>query len=225
MPNREGRIRGTRIGWTGLLLAVSLAGCGRPPAPMPPASALSAPPVAPDPIRAADPLLAERMESLTQRSAIWRAGLDTIRANGFRVLVAAPEQVRRMVPELEGYRTEHFGEVLPLRDEAGALIGAVVSVDVPRLERLFLAAGLPASILAGDVDRILIHEVYGHVVPLSVSRQLSGGCPDPAPEEPALSSCAIRRENRIRAELGLEPRTAYDIRGLTIGRILHAEDI
>lgn len=171
-------------------------------------------------LRAVDPLLSKRLAALEARSPTWRAALDTLRATGFEVLVARPEQVGERIPRLSGYRATHLGEVIPLRKAGGVLRGAVVTVDVARLEKLADRVGLPRSVLEEDVDRILIHELYGHVVPLAVARRISGGCPDPAPGEPVLSSCAITRENRIRRELGLELRTAYDLRGLAIGRSL-----
>lgn len=183
---------------------------------------------APAPVRVvgkvtvADELLAARMDALERRSAIWRAGMDSIHATGFFVLVAGPAAVRSMVRGLEHYSPQHLGEVIPLRDENGEIAGAVVTIDLPRLERLWRRTDLPRSAFEADVDRILIHEIYGHVVPLAASRSIEGGCPDPQPGQPAWTSCAIRRENVIRDELGLEPRVAYDLTGLAIGRYIEA---
>src|SRR5690606_14531350 len=108
------------------------------------------------------------------------------------------------------------------RDRSGEIVGAVVTVDVPRLARLYRLTGLPDEMLEMDIDRILIHEIYGHELPLSQTRTILGGCPDPKPGALAESSCAIRRENKIRDELGLEPRVTYDLRGLSIGRFLYS---
>ncbi|HEX7091430.1 MAG TPA: hypothetical protein VF192_14925 [Longimicrobiales bacterium] len=183
---------------------------------------------APAPVRVmgkvtvADELLATRMDALERRSATWRAGMDSIHATGFYVLVGGPAAVRSMVRGLERYSPQHLGEVIPLRDENGEIAGAVVTIDLPRLERLWRRTDLPRSAFEADVDRILIHEIYGHVVPLAASRNIEGGCPDPEPGEPAWTSCAIRRENVIRDELGLEPRVAYDLTGLAIGRYIEA---
>ena len=173
-----------------------------------------------DSIRVLDGLLRQRVGALAGQSPTWRAGLDSLRASGFEVVIAAPAQVRAELPGMAGYDARHLGEVIPLRDAAGTITGAVVTVDLPQLGALAKEAGLGAGEVAGDVDRILIHEVYGHVVPLAASRQISGGCPDPSPGESALTSCAIIRENRIRAELGLPPRTSYDLSGLALGAAL-----
>lgn len=167
-----------------------------------------------------NPLLEERIASLADRSPTWRAALDTLRATGFRIVLGDPDDVRGEIAGLERYQAKHFGEVVPLRDGTGRLVGAAVVVDVERVRRLVTRSGLPERVLRADIDRILIHEVYGHAVPLAQARRLEGGCPDPAPGAPPSSSCAIRRENRVRAELGLELRTAYDLTGLAVGRYL-----
>lgn len=219
MGSKDRSGRGGR-GWClGALTLILAAGCASPSL-LAPRSAITI--ESADIIEVTDTTLALRMGVLASQSSIWRAGLDTIRANGFRVLVATPEQVPGLVAGMETYRARHFGEVIPIRDRWGAIIGAVVTVDVPRLERLYRLTGLPDEMLDLDIDRILIHEIYGHVVPLSQTRTIPGGCPDPKPGAPAETSCAIRRENRIREELGLEPRVTYDLRGLSIGRFLYS---
>ena len=206
-----------------LIVLASALGCTSAARPRPDV-AEPAPPPAPiriiGTVTIADDLLGRRMDALAERSASWRAGMDSIQAEGFHMVVAGPAAVRQMVRGLENYAPEHLGEVVPLRDPTGAIAGAVVTIDLPRLERLWRRTGLPRSVFEADIDRILIHEVYGHVVPLAASRSIDGGCPDPRPGAPALSSCAIRRENVIRKELGIEPRLAYDLSGLAIGRYL-----
>jgi hypothetical protein len=163
--------------------------------------------------------LESRTQELARRSPTWRAGMDSLRATGFWVVVGTPAEIRATVPGLEAYSARHLGEVVPVRDATGRLVGAVVTVDVDLVRRLSAQAGLTEAEMDGDVDRILIHELYGHVLPLAWTREIPGGCPDPAPGEPATSSCAILRENLIRTELGLEPRLAYDLSGLNLGRV------
>jgi len=163
----------------------------------------------------ADRLLAERMELLNERSPTWKTAVDSLWGTSFRVLVGTPDQVRRLVPELADHPLDNLGEVIPLLSSTGEMIGAVAVVDVETLTEMVRAAGLPRSVLEEDLDRILIHEVYGHVVPFA----LSGGCADPLPGETVLSACSIRRENRIRRELDMPVRTTYDLRGLTVGQV------
>ena len=172
------------------------------------------------PLSVANPLLADALRSVERRSPTWRAGLDSLAATGFEVLVGEPGQVGVLVPALARYEPQHLGEVIPLRRSDGVMYGVLVTVDVPKLREMAARMGQPARVVEADAALILVHEIYGHVVPLSRTRALADGCPDPAPAEPALSSCAIVRENRIRAELGLPARDSYDLRALTLGKLL-----
>jgi hypothetical protein len=67
-----------------------------------------------------------------------------------------------------------------------------------------------------DLDRILVHEVYGHAVPYLLAGNLSGRCADPAPQEPAGDACSIRRENAVRSELGLGRRDDHGVFSLRL---------
>jgi hypothetical protein len=204
------------LGLAASLTAGGCAGAASPEAPQPVAVEEVGP------LLVGDALLAQALRRVAERSSTWRAGLDTLAASGFLVLVTVPERAERLVPALIGYEPMHIGEVIPMRAEGGRLVGAVVTVDVMLLQRLALESGVPLSVALADVERVLIHEIYGHVVPLAQSRTLAGGCPDPGPGEAAESSCAIVRENRIRGELGLAPRTGYDLSDLALGRALEA---
>jgi hypothetical protein len=209
-PGDEGLACGRRAALLSLTVLL-LAGCGG-------AASLDRDAVVPRTVEVGDPLLAERMVSLAERSSTWRAALDSLRENGLAVLVGTPSDIRARIPSLSEYQPDHVGEVVPIRNGEGEIVAAVVAIDLPRLERLYRGSDLPLSAFHADIDRVLIHEIYGHVVPLAASRTIEGGCPDPRPGEPATSSCAIERENRIRRELGMEKRTTYDILGLVIGR-------
>jgi hypothetical protein len=175
-------------------------------------------------VRVTDRLLAERVHSLQDRSPTWSAALDSLAGLRFQVLIGTPEQLGELVPSLSSYAGQHIGRMLPLGNRAGQLIGAAVLIDLAVMERMARAAGASRAMLEGDIDRILAHELYGHVLPLAIAGRPDRGCADPAPDEPAVSSCSVRRENRIRAELGLPPRTTYDLRALAIGRILFERD-
>jgi hypothetical protein len=67
-----------------------------------------------------------------------------------------------------------------------------------------------------DLDRILVHEIYGHAVPYLLAGDLSGRCPDPGPNEPARDACSIRRENAVRVELGLGRRGDHGLSSLAL---------
>jgi hypothetical protein len=94
----------------------------------------------------------------------------------------------------------------------------LVVVNLHLIERLHRRTGsLPAEMNL-DLDRILVHEVYGHAVPYLLAGDLSGRCADPLPGQSAADACAIRRENAVRAELGLGRRTDYGMSDLLLAR-------
>jgi hypothetical protein len=69
-----------------------------------------------------------------------------------------------------------------------------------------------------DLDRILVHEIYGHAVPYLLAGDLSGRCADPQPQERAVDACSIQRENAVRAQLGLGRRVDYGLGDLNLSR-------
>jgi hypothetical protein len=89
----------------------------------------------------------------------------------------------------------------------------MVVVNLPLLKDVHRSGDLPAD-LDADLDRILAHEVYGHAVPYLIAGHMSGRCADPLPHQAPVESCAIQRENKVRAELGLGPRTEYGLESL-----------
>jgi hypothetical protein len=87
----------------------------------------------------------------------------------------------------------------------------IVVVNLPLLEEVHRRSYSPLVELYWDLDRILVHEIYGHALPYLLAGDLSGRCPDPAPGQKASDACSIRRENAVRAELGLSRRTGYGL--------------
>ncbi len=94
----------------------------------------------------------------------------------------------------------------------------LVVVNLPLIERMGRqTAALPIE-MEGDLDRILVHEVYGHALPYLLAGNLSGRCADPLPGQQAHEACAIQRENAVRAELGLNRRLDYGLYDLALVR-------
>jgi hypothetical protein len=166
------------------------------------------------------PTIQAAIDRVSRRSALWRDAAETTRALGRRVVILTPDQV--VVPDEAG-RLRPFDRTVPaevspvVRD--GFLVDVVmVVVNLPLIESVHDRHGtLPAEFEA-DLDRILVHEVYGHAVPYLLAGNLSGRCADPRPGQRAIDACAIRRENAVRAELGLGRRVDAGLQGLTLAR-------
>jgi hypothetical protein len=111
-----------------------------------------------------------------------------------------------------------LAEVVPLLRGDFQIPLVVVIVNVPLIQRLHdERVSVPRDVEA-DLDRIVVHEVYGHAIPLLLAGDLSGRCPDPKRGERATEACSIRRENAVRAELGLGTRTDEGLSSLTLAR-------
>jgi hypothetical protein len=165
-----------------------------------------------------DRTLQASLERLSARSSIWRDALGLVHQTGRRALVVTPDRVRMIDPkngEAQPFDPHQLAETIPLHDHQSRVDVVVVVVNLRLLRDLHWARG-PFLDLERDLDRILAHEIYAHAVPYLLAGTMSGQCADPRPGERAAESCAIRRENEIRSELGLGTRTEYGLDSLAL---------
>lgn len=174
------------------------------------------------PVHADHPALQASLERIARGSALWRADLEAIRATGRRALVLTPDAVR-VVDAQDSASAQPFGdamlaEISLVRGHATAVNAVLVVVNLPLLDRAHNRRGSSDAEREADLDRILIHEVYGHAFPYLVAGDVSGRCADPVQGERAVDACAIVRENAVRAELDLGRRTDYSLNSLSLAR-------
>jgi hypothetical protein len=167
---------------------------------------------------AAHPLLRASLARLREGSPSWRAAVRGLPEDR-RVVVAAPNEVS----VVDGHRKVAFGEdllgeVAPVVESDGRVRTVLVVVNVPLIESKHTQRLSTLSELYADLDRVVAHEVFGHALPYLVAGHVSGRCADPTAGEDPEESCAIRRENLIRAELGLGRRTDAGLGGLALAR-------
>ena len=171
-------------------------------------------------LSASHPILNASLDRLSAGSALWRAATDTLAELKRRALVVTPNFVR-MRDLQRGTETpfdaDVLAEVQPIADSQSRVDTVVVVVNLPLLERLHAPRGATVD-FEDDLDRILAHEIYGHAIPYLLAGHLSGKCSDPLPGQRASDSCAVKRENEIRAELWLGRRDDYGVDGLAIAR-------
>jgi hypothetical protein len=166
------------------------------------------------------PAIQASLDRIASGSASWRHAMLAVSRSGRHVLVVTPDRVavaegpnRRRVP----FDPNVLAEVAHVPTD-GPVDSVLVVVNVALVERLHRSKGsLPAEEEA-DLDRIVVHEVYGHAIPYLLAGGASGQCADPAAGRPAAESCSIERENVVRAELGLGRRTDYGLNGLFLAR-------
>jgi hypothetical protein len=114
---------------------------------------------------------------------------------------------------------QHLGEFGALTDSAGIMRTLFVRIDLHRIAELERARQSPLTSWFNHrkqradfdrlVDAVLIHELWGHLVPVAQAGSMSAKCDDPLPGQHETDSCVMRRENDLRKELGLRPRTTY----------------
>jgi hypothetical protein len=174
------------------------------------------------PLVTTNPVVRASLARIAQRSALWREAVDAMRDVGRRALILTPDQV--VVADAaggavkDGFDPTILAEVAPVPKADSGVDVVLVVVNLSLLsESHRLAQSVPAEFEA-DLDRILVHEIYGHAVPYLLAGQLSGRCPDPTPGERAVEACSIRRENAVRAELGLGRRTSYGLDDMNLSR-------
>jgi hypothetical protein len=167
------------------------------------------------------PLLKARLDLIAQRSPLWRAAVLEVARTGRRALIVTPDEVVVGGPAGRGeaFPDGILAEValVPRRDTRVDVVFVVI--NLPLIERIQRQTGALPAEMEADLDRILVHELYGHAVPYLLAGDLSGKCPDPQPGQPAREACAIQRENAVRAELGFNPRVDYGLADLALIRL------
>jgi hypothetical protein len=169
-----------------------------------------------------NPSLQASLDRIAAGSVLWREAFVAVHGTGRRVIVLTADQVvvagatRR--PTSRRFDPGLLAEVAPLPGPDARVDAVMVVVNLSLLENTHRARGSLPWELQDDLDRILIHEVYGHALPYLTAGDLSGRCADPRPDERPEDACAIRRENAVRAELGLGRRRDAGLDGLALTR-------
>jgi hypothetical protein len=166
-------------------------------------------------------MLRSSIERISSGSRPWREALQAIENSGRRAIVLTPDQVRVQDRPSSAAATpfdpELLAEVSPVIVSGSQVPVVLVVVNVPLLRRIHHSqpGSLPSDIYQ-DLDRIVIHEVYGHAFPYLLAGDVSGRCPDAAPGQRAIDACAIQRENAVRTELRLGLRQDTGLNGLAL---------
>jgi len=146
--------------------------------------------------------------------------MDAVRKTGRRILVVTPTDIAmRSGDRDDRYALDEgaLAEAFPVFRGGSQIPMVVVVVNLRLVQGIHdRRLSVPRDFEA-DLDRILVHEIYGHAVPYLLAGDMSGRCADPKDGESAADACSVRRENDVRAELGLGRRTDYGIISLSLG--------
>jgi hypothetical protein len=172
------------------------------------------------PVVSTNPTIRAGLDRIAKGSQLWRAALAAVRETGGRAVVLTSDQAQAATPsgEPNSFDATVLAEAVPVLGPEDQVRLVVVVVNLALLEETHHSRrSLPREIEV-DLERILVHEVYGHAVPYLVARHLSGRCADPAPGQRAIEACSIQRENAVREELKLGRRVSYGLDGLSLWR-------
>lgn len=169
-----------------------------------------------------NPALRASLERIYQGSALWRAELERAATTGRRIVVLTADQVvmtgNDTGDDLESFDSGVLAEVSVIAGVGTGVDAVLVAVNLTLLNETHRRLGSTWSARDADLDRILVHEVFGHALPYVVAGDISGKCADPAKGERTIDACAIRRENAVRAELGLGRRADPGLLSLALAR-------
>ena len=165
-----------------------------------------------------DRLLRASLYRIGVGSALWREASARIFAGGGRVLVVTPSELRTTGLRPGTFDPGMLAETIPVAGRDSRIQLVVVVVNLRSIAEAHNARLSVAREVEADLDRILVHEVYGHAIPYLLAGDLSGHCADPKRGERASTACSIRRENAVRAELGLGHRDDYGLESLRLAR-------
>ena len=165
-------------------------------------------------------ILQASLERISRGSALWRDAAAAVQKAGRRVLLVTPADVviSSAGPGEAGETLEPgiLAEAVPILGSDSRISVVVVVVNLRLVLEVHNAKFSVPRDFEGDLDRIVVHEVYGHAVPYLLAGDPSGRCADPTPGESASDACSIRRENAVRAELGLGLRADRGLSSLKL---------
>jgi hypothetical protein len=172
------------------------------------------------PLATTNRTLLASLERISRGSLLWREAVENIRKSGRRVLVVTPSDVKIRSDNRgrQAFHPDVLAQAFPIVTGDSEVTLVVIAVNLRLVQmthddRLSVPRDFEA-----DLDRILVHEIYGHAVPYLLAGNLTGRCADPQRGESASDACSIRRENAVRAELGLGRREDNGLYSLALGR-------
>jgi hypothetical protein len=160
------------------------------------------------------------LNRISRGSALWREAIEAVGQAGRRVLVVTPEEVQitdaSRGRERDGFDPGVLAEAIPIVAQDSQVQVVVVVINLRLVQQAHDARLSVPREFEADLDRVLVHEVYGHAIPYLLAGDMSGRCADPKKGETPSEACSIRRENAVRSELGLGRRDDSGLSSLTL---------
>jgi hypothetical protein len=147
-----------------------------------------------------NPVLAERIAQIEAKSPKFRAAWQMIQSSGVPIRIGTDADVRDQLPAWYRNNRDSWAGVTVARGGEGNLTSAIVALRVDQIQRFAEEHAYAEGYLEEELDRVLIHEIYGHLAPLVAARDMSKGCSDAVEDDESVPCVAIR-EAEIAAEI------------------------
>ncbi|HSL69521.1 MAG TPA: hypothetical protein VK864_04725, partial [Longimicrobiales bacterium] len=160
-------------------------------------------------VKVMDPLLAERIERLAGQSPSFQQAWAMILNSGVPVQIGRFDQLRSELPRwYRSHPARWAGVTVNSAGATGDLDRSVVALHVELMERQARAQPIEGDpYFLAEVDRVLIHEIYGHLAPVVEAGDARKECPDHL-RRGETRPCVTAREALIAAELAHSRLTA-----------------
>jgi hypothetical protein len=148
-----------------------------------------------------NPLMAQRITMLTERSPKFRAAWLMIRKSGVPVSIGTDAQLHSELPDWFRDHPDNWAGVTVTNGRKGSLTDAYVALRLDAIQQI--ANNNPAAgsaYLDHELTRLLVHEIYGHLAPVVAAHDVSRNCPDQL-RAGEVTPCVKLREEEIAAEL------------------------
>jgi hypothetical protein len=154
-----------------------------------------------------DPRIEASVTRLRQGSPSFEQGWRDLERSRKRVVVGEAKQLSKLVRPYVPADARWMGvTVMWSMPGGGGLSRAAIAIQLDEVERLF--APLGQERVDREVDRLVAHEVYGHLVPVVQAGGQRGHCGDARRGERQADSCVGHREKRVLDEI--DGRSAGD---------------
>lgn len=167
-------------------------------------------------IEVLNPEIGRHLQNLEERSPLLRVEMDSLRKLRLPVLIGSRDDIRSRVPNVMNFESENLflGYTAWFRGEGSdSISGAAIAIDLERISDFTKGRRDEEVQRAVLIETVLIHEVYGHLLSAGLSGSYKKRCRDPQPGDrrPEWAACVMKRENRLRRDLGLPMRKTYGV--------------
>jgi hypothetical protein len=152
-------------------------------------------------IQVVDSLLAARIDELRASAPSFATAWDQLERSRVPIVIGTRAQLEEILPADVRRSNGWAGMSVAWNGPyTRSLDRAAVAVRVDWLRQLHQTYHTPPGAFEEALDGLIIHEVYGHLVPVVAARDAGKQCADPRGRQRLAESCVGKREQFLKAE-------------------------